>query len=509
MSAPIRLAKASEVVHGGGVVVGKDVLELLSTAMYVDPLTIYREYVQNAADAIDAARADGREAGRIDIILDAAARTIAIRDDAAGIPAGEFRRVLTSVGASGKRGTAARGFRGVGRLSGLAYARSLTFQSRAVGEAHVSTITWNCQALRTALRDPADTRDLTSIIGAITTTTITEEAGDPFFEVRLEGVARQGDDRVMSPGAVGDYLAEVAPVPLDSSFSHAALISEMLAGAVALGDLTVTINDGERLTRPFRDELPVEGGRPLRLREVAFVEVPSVDGGVGAVGWIAHHDYEGAIHPKTHVRGLRVRAGDIQIGEAGVLADIFPETRFDAWTVGEIHVLDSRIVPNGRRDDFERNVHLANLKNHLAPLGRDVANRCRTSSRDRKRLRDIELEEASAREGIAVLAQGSLAVPERDRVALAVDLALMRAGKLVGPSDRVDDVGAEARGRIAELRSELEQVWRDDAPPVSPLDRLPPERRAFFQEMFALIYENSQNRAAAKSLVDRIMAKIA
>lgn len=509
MSAPIRLARASEVVDRGPVVVGKDVIELLSTAMYVDPLTIYREYVQNAADAIDTARTGGLEAGRIDITLDAAARTIAIRDDAAGISAGEFRRVLTSVGASSKRGTAARGFRGVGRLSGLAYARSLTFQSRAAGEAHISTITWNCQALRTALRDPADTRDLASIIDAITTTTVTEETGDPFFEVRLEGVARQGDDRIMSAGAVGDYLSEVAPVPLDAGFSHAALISETLASAVALGDLTITINGGERLTRPFRDELPVEGGRPLRLREVAFVEVPSVDGGVGAVGWIAHHDYAGAIHPTTHVRGLRVRAGDVQIGEAGVLADIFPETRFDAWTVGEIHVLDPRIVPNGRRDDFERNVHLANLKNHLAPLGRDVANRCRTSSRNRKRLRDIELEQASAREGIAVLAQGSLAAPERERVALAVDLALMRAEKLVGPADCVDDVGPEASSRIAELRLELEQVSRDDAPPASPLDRLPPGRRAFFQEMFALIYDNSQNRAAAKSLVDRIMAKIA
>ncbi len=508
MSAPIRLAKESVIVSGAPAVVGKDVLELLSTAMYVDPLTIYREYVQNAADAIDDARSGGLVAGRIDITLDVAARKIAIRDDAAGIPADEFRRILTSVGASGKRGTAARGFRGVGRLSGLAYARSLTFQSRAVGESAVSTMTWNCQALRTALRDPADKRDLATIIDAITTTTVTEEAGDPFFEVRLEGVARQGDDRIMSPAAVTDYLGEVAPVPFDAGFSHAALISETLAGTVALGDLAVTINGGEPLTRPFRDELPLGGGRPLRLRDVVFVEVPSVDGGVGAVGWIAHHDYEGAIHPMTHVRGLRVRAGDVQIGEAGILADIFPETRFDAWTVGEIHVLDPRIVPNGRRDDFERNVHLANLKNHLAPLGRDVANRCRISSRDRKRLRDIELEQAAAREGLAVLAQGSLAAPERERVALAVDLALMRAEKLAGPAG-VDDGRAEARSSIAGLRSQLEQVSRDDTHRSSPLDRLPPKRRAFFQEMFALIYENSQNRSAAKSLIDRIMANIA
>jgi len=37
------------------VVVGKDVLELLSSAMYVNQLTIYREYIQNSIDSIEEA----------------------------------------------------------------------------------------------------------------------------------------------------------------------------------------------------------------------------------------------------------------------------------------------------------------------------------------------------------------------------------------------------------------------------------------------------------------------
>ena len=223
---------------------------------------------------------------------------------------------------------------------------------------------------------------------------------------------------------------------------------------------------------------------------------------------MAHHDYEGAINPLTRVRGLRVRAGDVQIGESGVLADIFPETRFDAWTVGEIHILDPRIVPNGRRDDFERNVHLANLKNHLAPLGRDVANRCRTSSRDRKRLRDLELEQASAKEGLSILAQGSLDLEAAERVALTVELALMRADKLVGPAELIGDGHESTRTEITRLRGELERLSSDKAEIASPLDRLPADRRSWYEEMFAMIYECSVNRAAAKSLVDRMMAKV-
>src|SRR5271155_684043 len=72
------------------VVIGKDVLELITGAMYVDPLTIFREYIQNAADSIDLARVNRLYSSltrpRVDVSLDAAARTITIRDNGAGIP---------------------------------------------------------------------------------------------------------------------------------------------------------------------------------------------------------------------------------------------------------------------------------------------------------------------------------------------------------------------------------------------------------------------------------------
>ena len=72
------------------IVIGPDILELLSSAMYVDPITIYREYVQNAADAIDVARNEGLlvpdQPGRVNIVMDAQARSVRIRDNGCGIP---------------------------------------------------------------------------------------------------------------------------------------------------------------------------------------------------------------------------------------------------------------------------------------------------------------------------------------------------------------------------------------------------------------------------------------
>src|SRR5258708_776162 len=119
------------------IVIGKDVLELVSSAMYVDPLTIYREYVQNAADAIDDARAAGLygkgSKGIVRIDLDAGQRRVVIRDNGIGICWEDFGSRLSALGASAKRGGTARGFRGVGRLAGLGYAQRLIFRSRTDG----------------------------------------------------------------------------------------------------------------------------------------------------------------------------------------------------------------------------------------------------------------------------------------------------------------------------------------------------------------------------------------
>src|SRR5437773_2616258 len=110
-------------------VVGKDILELLSTSMYIDPMSMYREYVQNSADAIDLAQSGGllHGPGRVDVRMDQSTRTVFIRDNGSGLGRDQFVPQLTALGGSKKRGTGARGFRGVGRLAGLAFCQELIF----------------------------------------------------------------------------------------------------------------------------------------------------------------------------------------------------------------------------------------------------------------------------------------------------------------------------------------------------------------------------------------------
>src|SRR2546426_125638 len=172
-SALVSVARASDarVPLTSEIVVGKDVLELLSTAMYVDPLSIVREYVQNAADAIDSAHTRGLfeegEAGRIDVEIHPDKRELLVKDNGVGVPRADVERVLASFGASEKRGKGFRGFRGVGRLGGLGYARALTFRTRAVRDPEITEIHWDCRELREQLRTSGDKVHLEDVVRSV------------------------------------------------------------------------------------------------------------------------------------------------------------------------------------------------------------------------------------------------------------------------------------------------------------------------------------------------------
>jgi hypothetical protein len=125
----VELSEAAWTDAKDPIAIGKDVLELLSSSMYVDAMSIFREYVQNAADAINQRSRHMRtkSAGRIQIRIDPNERQIVLRDNGTGIHVSDFTARLISLGASTQRGTAARGFRGVGRLAGLGYCQELIF----------------------------------------------------------------------------------------------------------------------------------------------------------------------------------------------------------------------------------------------------------------------------------------------------------------------------------------------------------------------------------------------
>ena len=496
------------------IAVGKDVLELVSSAMHFDPMTAYREYVQNAADAVDTARAAGAITadvpGRVDIVVDTENRTVRIRDNGCGVPFPEFGRKLTRLGGSAKRGTSARGFRGVGRLAGLGYAQELVFRSRVADERKVSELRWDCRGLRAALREAGNDAGVADLIRDVTTLRRLnhKDAPERFFEVELRGMVRLRDDRLMSPPAISEYLSQVAPVPFSSDFQFGREWTNTLSRHLDLGILDICVSGMEQpVYRPHRDSYRFDDKPDITFNELTVVEIPGVDHDVAAVACILHHEYDGAVPTGTLVRGLRLRTGNIQVGDHKLLEELFPEPRFNAWSVGEVHVLDRRIVPNGRRDNFEQNAHLHNLLNHLSPMVRDITRRCRTSSVRRKWERDFELHHRTVKQKLAILEQGGLSTLDRQALVESVGSTLRQMDSIAAKHLPADGRTQQRADIVHTLRNELANLEADVSVPV-PLARMDPDTRAMYEQIFALIYECSTNRAAAKALVERILDKL-
>lgn len=263
-------------------VIGKDILELLSSSMYVDPMAMYREYVQNSSDAIDLARDAGVSEcrGVVHIAIDSSNRSIVIRDDGIGIGVDEFSQRLMAIGGSKKRGTSARGFRGVGRLAGLAFAQEVFFRSRQPGERTVHELLWSGRDVRTMLRSN-ETRDLQDIVAKSVQIREVSASGwpDRFFEVELRGVIRHRDDRLLNQEAVFDYLAQVAPVPFHPEFQFGEQIASLLqTHGITTGSINIEIEGCGRVYRPHRDRIAVGKTSETAFQELTTICTPGRDG---------------------------------------------------------------------------------------------------------------------------------------------------------------------------------------------------------------------------------------
>lgn len=392
----INITTKSKTLVDADIVVGKDILELLANAMYIDPLTIYREYVQNAADSIDEARMAGLpiDDPNITIHLDQATRTVRIRDNGESISNSEFVKRITAIGASHKRGTTLRGFRGVGRLSGLGYCQELIFRGKAEGDSKVVEVSWNSRSLKERMRDVSYSGSLIDIIREVVSykESPAMDKAERFFEVELKKVQRLKNDLLMNEQAIRSFLSQVAPVPFHPDFSFGDEIQKFLTERGIRLPIRVEVNDGAGpIFHRARNIIEFNPKISDTLRGVEYVELFGDDGELSAFGWIADHAYMGAIPKRLGLGGIRLRAGNIQVGDESLLAPLYPELRFGGWAMGDIHVSSQKIIPNGRRDDFEHTVHYSWLQSELSVKAGELAHRIRTRSQQRQRLRNVQI----------------------------------------------------------------------------------------------------------------------
>jgi molecular chaperone HtpG len=190
------------------------------------------------------------------------------------------------------------------------------------------------------------------------------------------------------------------------------------------------------------------------------------------------------------------------------LEDLFPESRFNSWAIGEVHVIDKKILPNGRRDHFEQSVHFDNLVSQFAPVVRDIAKRCRDSSIGRKWLREFEVHKAAALEKAKAIARGGLSRTVRQSFTDAIAKSLKAMRKVVATRYIGDETRAQLTTQADAVEARITKMLGQKATATDPLLRYNRQTRAAFQRIIALIHECSSTSAAANVLVDRILTRL-
>ncbi len=336
-------------------VIGKYVIENLTVGMYDDPLCIYREYIQNSADAIDQALIAGiidRQDTNIFIQTDATRKAITITDNGIGVAQTQVVAVLQNVAESDKEIGRERGFRGIGRLGGLAYCEKLIFETSSRGEATRSVMTWDAKELRRTVGDRSQKEDAADVIDRVVQfTSATEEADAHYFRVMMTGVSNAV---LLDNAAVKDYLSMVAPLPFDSSFSFRKRIQEELnKDGLVVDEYTVYLNH-EQLYKAYTNYFYVEsGGKRVKageIQDIQFFKSAGKQGDILFWGWHSVSDTQNnQLKSINQARGLRLRKSNIQIGNERRLANLFKDPRFNLYVVGEVHTWHKELVPNGRR----------------------------------------------------------------------------------------------------------------------------------------------------------------
>lgn len=344
--------------------IGKYTLESLTTGMYSDPKIVYREYIQNSVDSLENAVSEKiieKQSMRIDVIVNAEESFIAIRDNGMGLSSQDAVASLMNIGNSKKRHSNNRGFRGIGRLGGMSYCDVLIFSTSFENEDKKTIVTFDCKKLRELLIPGSNENlDLAAVMEAVTTIEQAYEKTEKhYFMVEMKGVNSFSD--LLNIEVAKSYISQVAPLPYKSrQFIYSNDLHKQLSECgYNIEEFPIFVGkneqDLEAIYKPNRhryhsDRNKMKNDEILKLE---FFEV-RIEDELFALGWYGDCNWYGSLS-EHEISGMRVRKGNILIGDNKTLNGIFREARFNGWTQGELFIVTDKIIPNARRDDFEQN----------------------------------------------------------------------------------------------------------------------------------------------------------
>ena len=379
-------------------VFGANLLEILTTGMYQFSQIIFREYIQNSCDAIDKAITLGilkSGEGKIDIWLDDDKRLISVEDNGTGIAAEEFELTLQSIAQSGKQIDTEKGFRGIGRLCGLAYCRELVFSTTAKGEDLISTMRIDSKKLRSRFYGETKYTAQEVLDDVITVEKNFSDNARQEHWFKVELIDINAENRILLDETfIRDYLSFVAPVEYRNTFCFDKKIYEHAASLnFKIDEYRIDLN-GEQLVKKYKTDFKTSKGSD-EIFDLSFKDFYDGAGQLLAWSWIGLSKFKGVLNQKIDttdykMRSIRLRKGNIQIGEADALQKLFKEERGIHYFIGEVFAVSKDLIPNSQRDYFIENYALRIFEEALADYFLDLRKVYYAASEVNSALRVVE-----------------------------------------------------------------------------------------------------------------------
>lgn len=338
--------------------IGKDQMRQYMGGLYENSMVIYREYLQNACDAVEQALQEGlipnRQQANIGVRLDTFNKCITIEDVGIGIARENIGPYLVDVASSQKFCKELVGRHGIGRLNGANYCDRIIYETSFSGEPIKSILIWDVKKARELCAPNADDIDTPAIIDMVTELLPEEpeEIGKHYCKVTLENV---NDPQLLDEKAVKDYISEIVSVDYSLEFREV-VMDEAMELPMNLGykerfenlwTYQVTVNSNP-VEKTYRSEYE---GKYLGTMQ-CFTLTDEKTGEELAWGWYCLNRTAEQLNDLPF-SFIRVRHHNFQIGASELLNGYYKSTTAPAYSVGEVHITHPKIHPTATRDGIE------------------------------------------------------------------------------------------------------------------------------------------------------------
>lgn len=457
-------------------------IPILAGDLYPEKSQIVREYIQNASDAIDAFRqiaeaVDDRTDPIIKLMIQG--RSLVIWDNGIGMD-GEEAEKLKRIAYSEKREGQEAGYKGIGKLAGIAVARKLIISTTSYGDVKLHRFEFRARELmadisekkRKGIQEPA-----TLVINRHTSiATLDVDPREHYTMVELRDIDENYPE-LLDPERLARFIGDIGPVGFAPDFEYGKQITSHLEANVpdfSPKAIWITTATGVRsqVFKPYT--------QAMMIAEPEFVRIfDPKDQRLVAYCWFASKGQEmlGRLRPsgkkftvegetveeRERLAGLCYKLFGFTIGDRSLpLTTLWDKDYTRAlWFTGEIHIVDKDIKPTTDRSDFVE----SEARDRLYAAARvQVAQELKTGAQKISNDR-LAHDEALKWRGIydkheADLANGSIELAELKRVKAELNQSLEKdlTRNCSDPEIRqlqavVKDQGRKLRQRLDDARS--------------------------------------------------------